>query len=182
VIERERSEDEMDGLRYYVDGTIKPLWEEWFHCYDLGTQLGPVIKKYLASKEHASGKPPEGKVFPPPPVKIDTTTPSNPPLNLACWMVDNKEEINKRGSKVLYSRGEFKVTVWGGDVVQEGGGGDGETFLWQLKGSAEVTCDRGSGILSGHSCTLIQAGEKFKVHRKPGSMGITVTTDPFANK
>ena len=45
VIERERSEDEMDGLRYYVDGTIKPLWEEWFHCYDLGTQLGPVIKK-----------------------------------------------------------------------------------------------------------------------------------------
>ena len=120
-----------------------------------------------------------GKVFPPPPVKIDTTTPSHPPLNLACWMVDNKEEINKRGSKVLYSRGEFKVgvvlaiqsddntcvvcvkvTVWGGDVVQEGGGGDGETFLWQLKGSAEVTCDRGSGILSRHSCTLIQAGEK----------------------
>ncbi|CAI8024337.1 3-hydroxyanthranilate 3,4-dioxygenase [Geodia barretti] len=45
VIERERSEDEVDGLRYYVDGTIKPLWEEWFHCDDLGTQLGPVIKK-----------------------------------------------------------------------------------------------------------------------------------------
>ena len=45
-------------------------------------------------------------------------------------------------------------------MVQEGGGGDGETFLWQLKGSAEVTCDRGSGILSRHSCTLIQAGEK----------------------
>ena len=44
-------------------------------------------------------------------MKIDTTTPSHPPLNLACWMVDNKEEINKRGSKVLYSRGEFKVGV-----------------------------------------------------------------------
>ena len=44
-MERERSMDEIDGLRYYFDGTTDILWEEWFHCYDLGTQLGPVIKK-----------------------------------------------------------------------------------------------------------------------------------------
>ena len=31
--------------RYYVDGTLDPLWEEWFYCYDLATQLDPVIKK-----------------------------------------------------------------------------------------------------------------------------------------
>ena len=46
VIERERSQDEKDGLRYYMDGTVEPLWEEWFYCYDLGVQLGPVIKRY----------------------------------------------------------------------------------------------------------------------------------------
>ena len=45
VMERERSNDEIDGLRYYIDGTTDILWEEWFHCYDLGVQLGPVIKK-----------------------------------------------------------------------------------------------------------------------------------------
>jgi len=45
VIERERLPEESDGLRYYVEGTTDPLWEEWFHCYDLGTQLGPVIKR-----------------------------------------------------------------------------------------------------------------------------------------
>ena len=45
MIERKRSQDEMDGLRYYVDGTVSPLWEQWFHCYDLGIQLGPVIKR-----------------------------------------------------------------------------------------------------------------------------------------
>ena len=49
--------------------------------------------------------------------------------------------------------------MWGGDVVQEGGG-EGEAFLWQLKGSAEVSCGRGSGTLDGNSCTLMQAGEK----------------------
>lgn len=48
-MERERLDDEMDGLRYYVDGTTDPLWEEWFHCTDLGTQLGPVIKRLLMS-------------------------------------------------------------------------------------------------------------------------------------
>lgn len=35
----------IDVCRYYVDGCTDILWEEWFHCYDLGTQLGPVIKK-----------------------------------------------------------------------------------------------------------------------------------------
>ena len=45
MIERERVPEESDGLRYYVEGTTDPLWEEWFYCYDLGTQLGPVIKK-----------------------------------------------------------------------------------------------------------------------------------------
>ena len=46
MIERERLPEEMDGLRYYADGTVAPLWEEWFHCTDLGTQLGPVVKRY----------------------------------------------------------------------------------------------------------------------------------------
>ena len=45
VIERERLPEESDGLRYYVEGSTDPLWEEWFYCYDLGTQLRPVIKK-----------------------------------------------------------------------------------------------------------------------------------------
>lgn len=45
MIERERLPEEIDGLRYYMDRTVSPLWEEWFHCTDLGIQLGPVIKK-----------------------------------------------------------------------------------------------------------------------------------------
>lgn len=82
--------------------------------------------------------------------------------------------------------------------MQEGGG-KGETFLWQLEGSVEISCGRGTGTLNGHCCTLIQAGERsvdrniyfnvtvvicnrFKVQRKSGSLGITITTDPLANK
>ena len=82
MIERERLPEESDGLRYYVEGSTDPLWEEWFYCYDLGTQLGPVIKKsvnhrlqvqfylrssslssvlrFFASEEYKTGRPPDG--------------------------------------------------------------------------------------------------------------------------
>ena len=48
-MERDRSLDEKDGLRYYVDGTTDILWEEWFHCIALGTELGPIIKTQVIS-------------------------------------------------------------------------------------------------------------------------------------
>lgn len=86
MIERERLPEESDGLRYYVEGSTDPLWEEWFYCYDLGTQLGPVIKKsvnhrlqvqflpekfivvfhvlrFFASEEYKTGRPPDGMVW-----------------------------------------------------------------------------------------------------------------------
>jgi len=37
--------------RYYIekDGekTLESLYEEWFHCEDLGSQLGPIIKRWF---------------------------------------------------------------------------------------------------------------------------------------
>ena len=149
MIERERSQEERDGLRYYVDGKVEPLWEQWFYCYDLGVQLGPVIKRYFESEEHRTGKPPAGeqsepcplssphghtllvtgKVFPTPPVKIDTATTTHTPfslhqvplLSLLCcnlinntpsqWIDDNAEEIREKGSKQLFGSGEFKVST-----------------------------------------------------------------------
>ena len=44
-----------------MDGTLESLYEEWFHCEDLGTQLKPVIERYFASEQHKTGKPIEGK-------------------------------------------------------------------------------------------------------------------------
>eukprot|EP00794_Sanderia_malayensis_P020329 gene20329-22329_t len=43
VIERERSKDELDGLRYYCDDGVTVLFEKWFYCSNLEA-LGPIIQ------------------------------------------------------------------------------------------------------------------------------------------
>ena len=32
-------------VRYFCEDGMTPLWEKWFHCEDLGTQLPPIIKE-----------------------------------------------------------------------------------------------------------------------------------------
>ena len=61
VIERERLAEERDGLRYYVEkengfDPNKILFQRWFHCKDLGKELGPIIKSYFASEQHKTGE------------------------------------------------------------------------------------------------------------------------------
>ena len=57
VIERERLLTETDGLRYYVGDTTRTLFERWFYCDDLGSQLKPVIEEFFASEECRTGEP-----------------------------------------------------------------------------------------------------------------------------
>uniref|UniRef100_A0A9J7XMD7 3-hydroxyanthranilate 3,4-dioxygenase n=1 Tax=Cyprinus carpio carpio TaxID=630221 RepID=A0A9J7XMD7_CYPCA len=44
VVERRRLRSETDGLRYFVDNSTDVLFERWFYCENLGTQLVPIIK------------------------------------------------------------------------------------------------------------------------------------------
>lgn len=39
------SVDFLNIYRYFCEDGVSPLWEKWFHCEDLGTQLGPIIKE-----------------------------------------------------------------------------------------------------------------------------------------
>eukprot|EP00074_Homo_sapiens_P084386 XP_016859206.1 3-hydroxyanthranilate 3,4-dioxygenase isoform X7 [Homo sapiens] len=57
VVERRRLETELDGLRYYVGDTMDVLFEKWFYCKDLGTQLAPIIQEFFSSEQYRTGKP-----------------------------------------------------------------------------------------------------------------------------
>ncbi|KAF9288214.1 3-hydroxyanthranilic acid dioxygenase [Mortierella alpina] len=48
VIERQRPAEALDRLRWYCDQCKEIVYEESFHCVDLGKQLAPVINRYAA--------------------------------------------------------------------------------------------------------------------------------------
>ena len=62
VVERLRKPFESDGLRYFVAGTTNVLYEEYFHCKDLGSELVPVIERFFATDASKSGVPHPGMV------------------------------------------------------------------------------------------------------------------------
>ncbi|ORX89768.1 3-hydroxyanthranilic acid dioxygenase [Basidiobolus meristosporus CBS 931.73] len=51
VIESQRQPHQIDRLRWYCDNCLEVVYEEGFHCTDLGTQLKPVIEKYADDAE-----------------------------------------------------------------------------------------------------------------------------------
>lgn len=51
VIERRRAASEIDTLRWYCPKCRHILYQQTFHCTDLGSQLAPVIRAYYASDE-----------------------------------------------------------------------------------------------------------------------------------
>jgi 3-hydroxyanthranilate 3,4-dioxygenase len=46
VVERSRASSERDHLRWYCESCGEILYDESFHCTDLGTQLKPVIERF----------------------------------------------------------------------------------------------------------------------------------------
>eukprot|EP00761_Pharyngomonas_kirbyi_P003453 gb/GECH01003457.1/.p1 GENE.gb/GECH01003457.1/~~gb/GECH01003457.1/.p1 ORF type:complete len:171 (+),score=27.08 gb/GECH01003457.1/:1-513(+) len=56
VLERERTANEEDALRWYCEACREIVYQEVFHCEDLGEQLKPVIQRYYASEERRTCK------------------------------------------------------------------------------------------------------------------------------
>ena len=139
VAERKRLEGELDGLRFYGEGAdaTKVLYEEWWHCQDLGKELKPVIEAYFASEASKSGAAVPGKVLDVPPVAIDDAVDVAAPRSLAGCLDDARS--TSAGRAPLFKGAEFQGRM----VTRKAGGGEtvshaGETFIMQAAGSAAV--------------------------------------------
>ena len=130
VIERERSADEMDCLRYFVGETTEPLFERWFYCDDLGTQLPPVIREFFASEQCKTGLPIPGTIPEHPPYSPDSLRTLEEPFLLASWLQSNGEEIHSVGSKRLFDNSyQSDIIVYSDSSI---GPIEAEIWLWQL--------------------------------------------------
>jgi 3-hydroxyanthranilate 3,4-dioxygenase len=141
VVERERVPTEQDGLRWYInDKSTDVLYERWFHCVDLGTQLKPIIEGFFASQEYRTRKPSEE--MPKAPWEPDSETKVIKPVNVMDWM--SRQELKEGMFIPLFGGGDdkssFKSVVGvygpGKHVLQTSH--DTEQFLWQWKSDALV--------------------------------------------
>lgn len=184
VIERERADDELDGLRYYVEKNGKPtldsLYEEWFHCEDLGTQLGPIIKRYFASEQHKTGKPIEGTIPENPPIIPDKNKTLEDPFSLSQWLAENRTMIEREGHLNIFGEEanyQFCVDVYG-TGSNTGKCDNAETFIWMLEGTSTVTVNDKDYELHHNDTMLIRCGQEYKATRPKGALSLICYQDP----
>ena len=92
VIERTRDNDELDCVRYFVDGTTDVLFERWFHLNDVVADLPPVIREFNESEEAKTGKPGSKSFLREAAFKPDSRKLSDP-INLADFIDKNFDRI-----------------------------------------------------------------------------------------
>jgi len=142
VIERDRVEEEKDGLIWWVGDTHEVLYEAYFHCTDLGVQLKPIIERFRASDAFKTGvsNKDDGTVLAEEerPISIDPTLTTLAPVHLDSWLAQHDEELRSKGSKVFWEGKEFTLVIYKDGVNTETQTLDNEVWFYQYKGSAEL--------------------------------------------
>uniref|UniRef100_A0A8C6ZT11 3-hydroxyanthranilate 3,4-dioxygenase n=1 Tax=Nothoprocta perdicaria TaxID=30464 RepID=A0A8C6ZT11_NOTPE len=101
VIERERLKTEIDGLRYYVGESTDVLFEKWFHCEDLGTQLAPIIREFFNSRQYQTGKPNPDELLKETPFPLNPTSVMEP-FSFQSWLNGHRGEIKEKQSLSVF--------------------------------------------------------------------------------
>ena len=154
VIERARSPDELDELRWYWPATNSLLYHERFHCTDLGSQIKAVIERFMATDLAKALRDPVDSELPPPmPAEPVIHTP--PPSALA-------DLISASSAAAPLVDSEFVVEVYKGHAAANSPvplrhvPGQ-EVFLMQLSGASVVSGNSGSepiALGAEHVCLL----------------------------
>jgi len=138
VVERRRTEKELDGLRYYVDdqNAEERLFERWFRVTNLGTQLPPLIKEYFASEEYRTRKPREDSFPKEPPFPIDDKISLGDPFYLSDWLTKHSEDLKNGPVSLFPDKFQTQVIVRsnGDHTIQS----QIELWLWQIRGKSTI--------------------------------------------
>ncbi|XP_075391412.1 3-hydroxyanthranilate 3,4-dioxygenase [Tenrec ecaudatus] len=181
VIERRRLQTEMDGLRYYVGDTTDVLFEKWFYCEDLGTQLVPIIQEFFSSEQYRTGKPIPDQLVKEPPFPL-STRPVMEPIDLGAWLDGHRLELQAGAQLSLFGDTYETQVVVHGQGSNKGLRQNVDVWLWQLEGSSVVTM-RGQRLsLAPDDSLLVPAGTSYVWEHAEGSVALSVTQDPTCKK
>uniref|UniRef100_A0A8D3C8K8 3-hydroxyanthranilate 3,4-dioxygenase n=1 Tax=Scophthalmus maximus TaxID=52904 RepID=A0A8D3C8K8_SCOMX len=158
VVERRRLLTETDCLRYYVDNTANILFEKWFYCENLGTQLVPIIKEFLASKQYKTGEPDPNEVFRQPPFQMNTLNVMSP----FCF----KDWLDKQRPSLASGR---PIDMFGAQF---------ETEVLGEEGSSRVTMNEEEFTLSAGDSLLIPEQSQYRWQRDEATVALFVVQNP----
>lgn len=181
VIERRRLKTELDGLRYYVGDTTDVLFEKWFYCEDLGTQLAPIIQEFFSSEQYRTGKPNPDQLLKEPPFPLSTRSVMEP-MCLEAWLDGHHKELQAGTPLSLFGDTYESQVMIHGQGSSKGLRRDVDVWLWQLEGSSVVTMEGQRLSLTPDDSLLVPAGTLYGWERGQGSVALSVTQDPACKK
>ncbi|XP_013373047.1 PREDICTED: 3-hydroxyanthranilate 3,4-dioxygenase isoform X2 [Chinchilla lanigera] len=169
------------GHRYYVGDTVDILYEKWFHCKDLGTQLAPIIQEFFRSEQYRTGKPSPDQLPKEPPFPLSTRSVMEP-MSLEAWLDGHRRELQEGTSLSLFGDTYETQVIAHGRGSSKGPGEAVDVWLWQLEGSSVVTM-RGQHVgLAPDDSLLVPAGTPYMWERAQDSVALSVTQDPARKK
>ncbi|XP_013887937.1 3-hydroxyanthranilate 3,4-dioxygenase [Austrofundulus limnaeus] len=181
VVERRRLLTETDCLRYYVDNTTDVLFERWFHCEDLGTQLIPIIKEFEGSKQCKTGKPDSNEVFREPPFQLNTMNVMSP-FSFKDWLDKQRTSLSKGSSISLFGpQFETEVLVFGPGLTEKSVQ-QSDVWIWQMEGSSGVTTAEENFCLSAGDSLLIPEQSWYQWQRHEGTVALFIVQNPERKK
>lgn len=177
VVERRRLLTETDCLRYYVDNTTDILFEKWFYCKDLGTELVPIIKEFMASMECKTGKPDPNKVFREPPFQMNTMNVMLP-FCFKDWLDKQRPSLASGGPIDMFgAQFETEVMVFGPGQTKMSVR-PSEVWIWQLEGSSRLTMNGQGFTLSAGDSLLVPEQSQYQWQRDEGTVALVVVQNP----
>ncbi|XP_056148026.1 3-hydroxyanthranilate 3,4-dioxygenase [Lampris incognitus] len=177
VVERRRLPSETDCLRYYVGNSTDVLFEKWFYCESLGTQLVPIIKEFFASKQCKTGKPDPNEVFRQPPFQLNTMNVMSP-FCFKDW-VDKQRPSLASGRPISMFGVQFETeTMLFGPGQTETCVRQSDVWVWQLEGCSRVTMDDQDISVSPGESLLIPEQSRYKWHRDENTVALFIVQNP----
>ncbi|XP_061084900.1 3-hydroxyanthranilate 3,4-dioxygenase isoform X2 [Conger conger] len=177
VVERLRLPSETDCLRYYVENSMDVLFERWFHCLDLGTQLVPVIKEFFSSEQHRTGKPSKDEPLRTPPFQLNGMHVMKP-FVFSDWVTKHRPALAEgRPLSVFGPQFETEIALYGPGVTDKSRH-DSDIWIWQLEGSSQVTMDAQTFSLCAGDSVLIPQHSQYQWARNEDCIALYVVQNP----
>lgn len=157
VVERRRNLNETDSVRWFVPGTTDILFDRWFYCKDLGIELVPLIKEFFASEEFKTKVPGSN---------ISDVSKAPFKLNNVLTIKEKHGSYNllnqiakSSGNEIPLCLSElnlqFEVSVLKSGHHVFNNLKEIDFWLWQLKGSSEISIDNSKYNMKENDSILI---------------------------